>query len=120
MNLAEIRNNQLVILTGILVFSILFEIPELVYLATILGLIFLTLPGLGRLFIKGWLKLAELLGWINSRILLLLIFYLVLCPISFVYKIFSKDALQLKFKNQKTFYFNRDEVFDKRNLENPW
>ena len=43
---------------------------------------------------KGWMILGLILGWINSRIILGLIFLLVLQPIALVMKIFGYDPLK--------------------------
>ena len=47
---------------------------------------------LANLLSAGWLKLSELLGAINSKIILSLIFYLVLTPVAFIYRLFNKQA----------------------------
>ena len=43
---------------------------------------------------KGWMILGLILGWINSRIILGLIFLLVLQPIALLMKIFGYDPLK--------------------------
>ena len=43
---------------------------------------------------KFWMILGEILGWINSQIILGCIFFLVLIPISFFMKIFGYDPLK--------------------------
>lgn len=40
-----------------------------------------------------WMKLAFLLGWVNSRILLCVIFFLIITPIALIARIFNRDAL---------------------------
>ena len=48
---------------------------------------------------RAWMRLAELLGWINTRILLILIFYLVVTPIGLVMRIFRRSPLALDERN---------------------
>ena len=43
---------------------------------------------------RSWMFLGEVLGWVNSKIILGLIFFLVLFPISFIMKIFGYDPLK--------------------------
>jgi len=50
-----------------------------------------------KIFYKIWLKIGEVLGWIWTRILLTIIFFVVIGPISLVMKLFNKDPLQFKF-----------------------
>ena len=50
-----------------------------------------------------WMKLGYILGWINSRIILGLVFLLVLQPIAFGMKCFGYDPLRIKKTNKNTF-----------------
>tara|TARA_B100000242_G_C42775960_1_gene361265 strand:- start:77 stop:484 length:408 start_codon:yes stop_codon:yes gene_type:complete len=43
-----------------------------------------------------WMKIGFILSWINSRLILFLIFLLVLLPISLISKLFKYDPLKLK------------------------
>ena len=45
---------------------------------------------------KIWMFIGLILGWINSRLILGLVFILVLQPISFIMKIFGYDPLRKK------------------------
>ena len=50
--------------------------------------------GLAKWITIGWLKFAELLGTINSKILLSVIFFCILFPVAMLQRLFKKDALQ--------------------------
>ena len=52
---------------------------------------------------KGWMLLGLTLGWINSRIILGLVYFLVLQPIALIMKILGYDPLRKK-KNNKISY----------------
>ena len=54
---------------------------------------------------KYWIKLGELLGKIIAPIVMALIFFLVLTPISLMLKIFKKDVLRLVFSKKKESYW---------------
>ena len=43
-----------------------------------------------------WMKLAHLLGWVNSRLLLGIIFFVIITPMAVVMKVFGRDALNRK------------------------
>src|SRR5205807_7588606 len=45
-------------------------------------------------FEKVWLKFGAVMGWINTRILLFAIFFLVLTPLSLLLRLFRRDALK--------------------------
>tara|TARA_B100000941_G_C28241218_1_gene416595 strand:- start:161 stop:559 length:399 start_codon:yes stop_codon:yes gene_type:complete len=52
---------------------------------------------------KGWMILGLVLGWINSRIILGIIFLLVLQPIALVMKMFGYDPLRKNKSNEITY-----------------
>ena len=55
-----------------------------------------------------WLKFGILLGKIVSPVVMGIIFFLVVTPISIILKIFGKDVLNLKFNNNKTYWIVKD------------
>lgn len=52
---------------------------------------------------KLWMRIGLILGWINSRIILSVVFIVVLQPISLIMKIFGYDPLRQKKVNQKSY-----------------
>ena len=56
-----------------------------------------------------WFKFAILLSKIMSPIILLSIFYFLITPIGFVFKIFNIDILKLKFTNHQTYWIKNRE-----------
>ena len=56
---------------------------------------------------KFWMQLGLILGCINSRIILGLVFMIVLLPIAFIMRIFAYDPLRTKRKGEKTYRENR-------------
>ena len=53
---------------------------------------------------KFWMKIGEVLGFINSHIILGLVYFIVLCPIAFLMKFFGHDPLNKKFQSKKSYY----------------
>ena len=49
------------------------------------------------------MRIGLILGWINSRIILSVVFIVVLQPISLIMKIFGYDPLRQKKINQKSY-----------------
>lgn len=93
----------------------------LIWKITILtGLLSLMIPPVARAIEWGWLKLALALGWINSRILLTVIYFVFLMPVAWVAKLFTKDPLMLKKKDASTLYVTRNHQYTKEDLENIW
>ena len=44
---------------------------------------------------RYWMRFAEALGWLNTRILLILIFYLVVTPLGLVMRVFRRPPLDM-------------------------
>ncbi len=63
-----------------------------------------------------WMKLAHVLAWINTRILLGLFFYLVLTPVGVVMRLLGKDLLDKKIdRAAPTYWVKREETSLRRN-----
>lgn len=54
----------------------------------------------------GWMKFAHILGVVNTRIILLLVFILTVVPISILLRIFRKDILDKNIQKEATTYWN--------------
>ena len=52
---------------------------------------------------KAWMKIGNILGWLNSHLILGFIFIIILMPISTVMKIIGYDPLRLKKHRQKSY-----------------
>ena len=65
-----------------------------------------------------WMKIGHVLGWINSKLILGLVFLTVLIPISFFMKIFGYDPLKIKRnKNNKTYReINKSHTMDLKRI----
>lgn len=109
---------QLVIVTGLLVLAWIFGSIYLVYSAGLVGLASFVSP-IGNRVVWGWYKLAEGLGWFNSRVLLSLVYYLIVTPIAILFRLFGNDPLRLK-DNKGSMYEFREHTYTKKDLENPW
>ena len=54
-----------------------------------------------------WMALGHALGWINSRLILGLVYIIVLQPIAYTMRLFRYDPLKLRRKGEKTYRENR-------------
>ena len=69
----------------------------------------LTAPRLLHYPYKSWMALGHALGWINSHIILGLVFILVLQPIAYIMRLTGYDPLRTKRKKEKTYRENRQD-----------
>ena len=59
-------------------------------------------------FNKAWIKLGEILGLIIAPIIMALVYFIILTPISLIVRMLGKDLLGLKFlKKQDTYWMKR-------------
>ena len=58
---------------------------------------------------KVWFKFGIILGKIISPIVLFLIFFLVMTPISIYLKLIKKDILKLKKNNENTYWIPKEK-----------
>ena len=72
-------------------------------------LIGFTAPRLLHYPYKVWMVLGHVLGWINSHIILGLVFILVLQPIAYIMRLTGYDPLRTKRKGEKTYRENRKD-----------
>ena len=78
----------------------------------LISIIFLTLGLINSKILsplnKTWVKFGEILGIVIAPIIMALVYFTVLTPISLIVRIFGKDLLGLKFlKKQDTYWIRR-------------
>mgnify|MGYP001183265541 FL=1 len=57
---------------------------------------------------KLWIKFGEILGMIIAPLVMALVYFIVLTPVSLIVRIFGKDLLGLKFlKKKDSYWINR-------------
>ena len=64
---------------------------------------------------KAWMKLGHILGWLNSRIILGLVYITILLPISMIMRLFGYDPL--KINRQKKVTYKEDKTNYSINLK---
>ena len=89
------------------------------YTGVTLGLLALFIPVLADKIHNAWMKLAHILGYIMSRIILTLIFFLVLLPLTLLAKFSPRNAMELKRKRTSNFK-ERNYTYTPESLENVW
>lgn len=89
-------------------------------IAFVIGLVSIFIPVAARAIEWLWLKFALALGWVNSRILLTIVYFVFLMPIALLSRLFTKDPLMLKAKKSPTLYNTRNHLYKKEDLENIW
>ena len=63
-------------------------------------------------FNKSWIKLGEVLGMIIAPIVMAIVYFIFLTPISFLVRLVGKDLLSLKFNKKENTYW----IIRKKNI----
>lgn len=110
----------LAIVLGLLVISLFTNAKALVIASAILAFVGLMIPMVSGWITWLWLKISHVMGWVMSKVIMSIVFYLVLFPISVLAKLSKKDQLKLKKSNEPTYYTTRNYQYSPEELENPW
>ncbi len=110
---------MLVITVGLLVLYLIFSWQWAVYASLLIGLIGVFSVALSRWIEKGWMALARILSYIVPTIILTVIFYLILFPVSLLSKLFIKDQLMRK-NSYKSMFVDVNRNPDKKSFEKTW
>ena len=70
---------------------------------------------------RGWLKFSEVLGNFNSKIILGITYYGILCPVALANKIFNPSMVRhFKKKNANSYFYDVKVPFNKESFKNTW
>jgi Saxitoxin biosynthesis operon protein SxtJ len=86
-----------------------------IYFSIIGGLLILSgliKPTILKPLNKAWMTLAILMGWVMTRVILIILFYIILTPTAFFAKIFKKNFLDLEIDKSKNSYWEIRERKD--------
>lgn len=108
---AKLRNFGLTMAAALAVLGalLLWRHREIYLYFFIAGAAFLSLglavPAALRPVEKGWMKLADRLGWVMTRVIMVVMFYAVVTPIGLIARAAGKRFLHLEFdKNARTYW----------------
>lgn len=89
-------------------------------IAGILGVWALLAPNTLNPVYYGWMRLGLILGAINSRIILGIVFYALILPTGFLMRIFSKDPMARSLDPQEKTYRILSKTRPKASMEKPF
>ena len=80
----------------------------------------LLLPATLLLVFRVWMKIGGVLGWVNTRLLLGLVFYLMFFPLGLVMRLFGWDAMHRKLSAEADSYRIVSKTAVRANMEKPF
>jgi hypothetical protein len=90
------------------------------YLGMPLILMGLAWPALLRPLHFVWMKLAAALAWVNTRIILAILFFLIFTPLAFLRRLFGKDSLGLRWEEGESTYWRPAPTNSKPRFDRPF
>ena len=94
--------------------------PFLIGIGAALVILGLTVPSILLPLQKPWMALAVVLGWVMTRVILTLLFFLVFTPLGLLARLFGRDAMKRELDGEATSYWIRmdSQAVDNREFEN--
>jgi hypothetical protein len=72
--------------------------------AIVVGLVGLAMPSAVRPLYTGWMIAAFPIGWVVSKVILAVVFFLVVTPIGLGFRMAGRDILRLRRQSQTTYW----------------
>ena len=73
---------------------------------TILFVLGILVPAILKPIYWIWMVFATILGWIMTRVILSLLFYIIITPIGLILRLFGKQFIELKWDKSNSTYWN--------------
>ncbi len=90
------------------------------YLGGGLAALALILPVALNPIYHTWMRFGAVLGWINTRVILGAVFFIIFTPVAAIMKLFGYDAMHRKFDKDSTSYRQPSHNQSKEHMENPY
>ena len=114
----DLKNFGITIGFTLLVIGVFLFIREkdlFVYFCSI-GSILIIISGIAPIILKPiykiWMIFAVIIGWIMTRVILSVLFFSIITSIGIFTRLIGKDFLNLKTRNQKSYWNSRDREYE--------
>ncbi|MDD2634970.1 MAG: hypothetical protein PHW82_05670 [Bacteroidales bacterium] len=107
----------LIIVSALTIAGIITEDFIYLYIASIVGISSALIPFIAYGISFLWQSIGKILGFITSRIILSIIFYLILFPFSLLHKLFANNK-SISNKKSETYWIKKDNTVT--DFSKPW
>jgi hypothetical protein len=73
-----------------------------------------------KLLYRYWMIFAKALGWVNSRIILTVFYFVIFSPLSLIMRLFGKDFLAANYDNPESYWLPKEKILDKNQYLKPY
>lgn len=113
------KSTILVIVTGFIALHLAFSWQWPVIVSLFIGVIGIVSSRLRNKIEWAWMKLSELLGYFIPNIILTIVFFCILTPLSFLFRLFNKDVLMLS-NVYNSYFIDVEQEIHNESFEKPW
>jgi multisubunit Na+/H+ antiporter MnhG subunit len=119
---AKIKDTGLVIILIMLICFLISKNLIFIKLALSVTIITIIIPVAIKPFALIWFGLAELLGAVMSKVLLILVFFFIITPIGTLRRLLARERLQMELWKKETgsVFIIRDKRFTADDINNPF
>ncbi len=115
----KILETSLVLTTGFLVIYFISSDLVFLYVSFAFGFIGIFIKPLARYIAIAWFKLADILNFVVSRIVLGILFFIILFPVSIFYRIKNRNKMKMK-HSENSNWVPRNVKYTSADLHNLW
>ncbi len=117
----QVYQTVLIIVVALLLAYWYWEKDKLLYSAIGLGGLSLVFYSFAKFVYRAWMGLANVLSWVNTRILLGLVFFVLLTPLALWRRMIGKQGFPMKGDDRLDSYFQeRTSEINATDFEKPW
>ena len=124
----ELRKFGFVFATGlVLIFGLFFpwvlEKPSPYWpwiVAAVFAVSALILPQILKPVFLLWMKIGHVLGWINTRIILGVVFFIIFAPVALLMRLFGNDPMHRRLDETASTYRINSEKLPRERMERPF
>lgn len=121
MNDAEIQKTSAILAAALLIAFTFWNNSIFLWMAILLLIGAASGSRLNFYIASYWLKFSRIIGEINSRILITLVFFIILTPVSALFRMFNKAAVaQFKSNDKNSYFTDSVKKLDKKYFLNQW
>lgn len=114
------RIDLAVMVGGFCLIGYAIDVYLMIWIALGIGAVSFIVPFIGKKVVALWLLISKAMGYVMSRVLLTIVFFVVLLPVSLIYKISNKNPLDLKNASAASLFKERNHTYSAEDLKNPW
>ena len=109
----------LILVAALIILFWIYHKKIFLLVSLILILIATTSEFLTKKISLAWLKFSEAIGKVMSKVILTAVYFIILVPLAFLFRLTGKDQLQLK-RKKDSYFVERNHLFSKKDIENIW